>query len=52
MNNNACMGYAIRAIESLEFSADLIQEIINAMKDEFDRTTESEAEETYNHSPY
>ena len=52
MTNSDCMGYAIRALESLEFSVDLIQEVINAMKNEFDITTESEAAETYNSSPY
>lgn len=46
-NNNACLGYAILAMEKLDFPADKIRAVARMMRSEFDVTSTSEAAEHY-----
>lgn len=40
-SNGGCLGYAIRALEALNYRPEEIQRIIDAMKAQFDRITGS-----------
>jgi hypothetical protein len=51
-SNAGCLGYAIKALELLEYRPEDIQRIINAMKAQFDRTTVKEADRHYCNSDY
>ena len=51
-SNNACLGYAIKALESLNYSGDEIQQIIRAIHSTFDLTSVEEAKKIYKKSPY
>ena len=51
-SNNACLGYTILAMESLEFQEAKIKSIVRAMHMCFDAYTLSEADQHYCKGPY
>lgn len=51
-NNYACLGYLIKAMESLEIDEKEIQKVVNKMKYWFDMKTIQEADEIYRNSRY
>lgn len=51
-SNNACLGYVIAALQSMEYEVTEIARITAAIKDAFDRFTVDEAEKIYQKSSY
>lgn len=51
-SNYACLGYAIKGLENLQYSPDEIKKIIRAIESTFDMTAVPEAEKVYTKSPY
>ena len=51
-SNYACLGYAIKGLEDLNYPADEIKKIIRAISSTFDMTSVPEAEKIYTKSPY
>ena len=50
--NSACMGYAISALESLDYEPEKITEVVMELKELFDWLSVEEADETYSNSDY
>ncbi|GLY11909.1 hypothetical protein [Pseudobacillus badius] len=50
--NNACLVYAIKGLENLEYRPEGIQKIIRAIGRTFDMTSVPEAGQKYLKSPY
>lgn len=50
--NNACLGYALMAMEDAGYDEAEIRKFIRLIKDAMEFTGVEEAEEHYNHSPY
>jgi Holliday junction resolvasome RuvABC DNA-binding subunit len=46
-SNNACLGYAILAAKSLGYTEEQTNELVRAIKGEFDLKTIEEAKRTY-----
>jgi hypothetical protein len=51
-SNGGCLGYAIRALEALEYRPEEIRRIIDSMKFQFERYTVKEADKHYCDSVY
>ena len=51
-SNYACLGYAAKALENLNYPADEIKKIVRAISSTFDMTSVPEAEKIYTKSPY
>ncbi|MDD3029872.1 MAG: hypothetical protein PHS57_06305 [Alphaproteobacteria bacterium] len=51
-SNGGCLGYAIRALEALDYKPEEIQTIVGMIKRQFDRYTVEEADKHYCKSPY
>lgn len=51
-SNNACLGYAILGAREIALSESTIEELIGAIRSEFDFTSVYEAEKVYENSPY
>lgn len=51
-NNYACLGYAILGAMKLDYSEEQIQDLVKAIKSEFDWKSVPEAEKIYVNSPY
>lgn len=51
-NNNACLGYAIKALGNLNYGENEIEKIVRAIYATFDMTSVSEAKKVYENSPY
>ena len=51
-SNDACRGYAIKAMEDCNFSEEEIRNVVNSMDELFDLLTVGEAATIYNNRPY
>lgn len=51
-SNGSCLGYAISALETLNYTKEEIREIVNEIKFKFDIMTVKEAEAKYCKSSY
>lgn len=51
-SNNACLGYVIKGLESLNYGEEEIKKIVRAVAGTFDMTSIPEAEKIYINSPY
>lgn len=51
-SNNACLGYAIKGLENLDYSEDEIKKIVRAIYLAFDMTSVPEAKKIYENSSY
>lgn len=51
-SNNACLGYVIKGMREAGKSSKEIQEIVNAVRGQFDWVSVEEAIGIYNKSPY
>lgn len=51
-SNYACLGYAIKGLEDLNYPADEIKKIVRAISSTFDMTSVLDAEKIYTKSPY
>lgn len=51
-SNNACLGYAVKGLEDLDYNPEEIKKIIRAISSTFDMTSVPEAEQKYLKSKY
>jgi hypothetical protein len=51
-SNNACLGYVIEGAKALGYTDKHIEELVKAVRGQFDWTSVGEAAEVYNKSPY
>ena len=51
-SNNACLGYAIKGLENLNYSEAEIEKIVRAVYATFDMTSVADAKKIYENSPY
>ncbi len=51
-DNDACIGYAIKALENLGYDLDEIRRVVRSMKNTFDWTSVDEAARHYKNSRY